>query len=339
MRVLITGGTGYLGEPVLKTLLEQGHELRALVREPGRLKVAGVEAVVGDVLEPATLTSAAQDCQACVHMVGILREDPDRGITFDRLNYRATMNMLAACLQAEVRRFVYVSANGAERALPFPYYVSKARAEVAVDASPLETVILRPSIVYGGAGSEEKNSFIGMLESVFSWAPAVPYWSGDGYGLAPVSAHEVALAVGASLVKREAVGQAYHLCGNEEMSYRDLLKLVRDLGGHKAFLFPLPFKVGQVMSKIKGFPATTDMLEMLRAGNTLPPEAADFHTALDVPAESFKEWLLQRRGGQDALEHDPAEALPRARPTRELYIPRIEDFPPGELPGSGENLS
>ncbi len=337
MRVLVTGGTGFVGEPVLKTLLEQGHEVRALVREPGRLQVAGVEAFPGDVLEPATLASAAQGCQACVHLVGILRENPDKGVTFDRMHYQATRNMLAACLQAEVRRFVYVSANGAERGLPIPYFVSKTKAEVAVQASRLETVILRPSVIYGGG--KDKMSFLKQLEDVFSWAPAVPYFTGEGFGLAPVSAHEVALAIGAVLVKPEAAGRVYHLCGTEEYSYKDLLKLVRDLGGHKAFLFPMPFGLARAMSKMKGFPVTADMLDMLKAGNTCPADEKDFHLPLNVLPESFKQWLLQRRGGEEPPDPDPSEPLQRARPTRELYIPKIEDFPPGELPGSGEKSS
>lgn len=341
MRVLVTGGTGYVGEPVLKTLLEQGHEVRALVRDPSRLRVAGIEPFQGDVLDPATLLAAAQSCQACVNLVGVLREDPERGITFDKLHYQATRNLLTACQQVEMRRFVQMSANGAERGLPYAYFVSKAKAEVAVRASSLEAVILRPSVIYGG--SSDRPSFVGMLESLFSWAPAVPYFSGPGFELAPVSAREVALAIGACLVHPDVAGKSFHLCGAEVYSYKDLLRLVRDLGGHKAVLFPLPFALARLpavwLGKQRWFPATSDMLGMLKAGNIRPAGAPDFHGLLDVPEDSFKEWLLQGRDGQERPESEPAEPLTRAAPTRELYIPRIEDFPPGELPGAGEKNS
>lgn len=336
MRVLVTGGTGFVGAPVLKTLLEQGHEVRALVRDPSRLHVAGAEAFQGDVLEPATLASAAQGCQGCVHLVGILRENPDKGITFDRLHFKATQNILAACLQAEVRRFVHISANGAERAIPMPYFASKARAEVAVQASSMETVILRPSLIYGGSKEREKDSFIGNLESVFSWAPAIPYFLGQPARLAPISAHEVALAVGAALVRPDVVNKAYPLCGEEEFTWKELLTLVRDLGSHKALIFPMPFSWAKGMSRFIGL--TPDMLELLKVGNAQPKGESHFHAPLGVIPESFKQWLLERGGGQQALEAGPEEPLERARPTRELHIPRIEDYPPGELPGSGENL-
>lgn len=308
--------------------------MRALVRDPSRLQVAGVEAFPGDVLEPATLTSAVAGCQACVHLVGILREDPDQGVTFDRLHYQATRNVLAACLQAEVGRFLHMSANGAERALPMPYFVSKLRAEQAVRSSRLPSVIMRPSMIFGGA--RDRQGFVEMIEEVFNWSPGLPYFPGKGFRLAPVSAREVAFAFGAALVRPEAVGQAYHLCGPEVYAYKELLKLIRDLGGHKGFLFPLPYGVAHFLSRFKGFPVTGDMLEMLKAGNTCPEDQPDFHDLLEVPRQTLKQWLIDRK---EAREADPAEALMRARPTRELYIPRIEDFPPGELPGSGENPS
>src|SRR4030042_3607863 len=107
MRVLVTGATGFVGNWVGKELLARGHQVRALVRpgSVGKLPEAGqVEVARGDVLKPETLAYAAQGCDAVIHLVGIIREFPRRGITFERLHVEATHHGVDAAKAAGVRR-------------------------------------------------------------------------------------------------------------------------------------------------------------------------------------------------------------------------------------------
>ncbi|MEW6284160.1 MAG: NAD(P)H-binding protein [Candidatus Eremiobacterota bacterium] len=322
MRVLVTGATGFVGYPLTRILVEQGHEVRALVRNPGKAAQLpeGVEALQGDVLEPATVSSALACCDACVHLVGILREDPDRGVTFDRLHYQATRNVVEACRQNEVRRLLHMSANGAERGLDTAYFASKSRAEAFVQASGLETVVMRPSLIYGGR--EGRPNFVGMIQQNLRWAPAFPYFGDGNYRLAPVSAREVGLAFASALVRPECPGKTYHLCGSECYSYKELLRLVRDLGGYRSVLFSVPFWMAEMPASWFGrqtwFPLTVEMLRMLRAGNVCPAGEPDFHGLLDVPTESFQQWLLAGRGGRPRHGPPPAPPLDRARVTGPL---------------------
>lgn len=292
MRVFVTGGTGYLGSVVLQDLVAAEHEVVALVRDPKRLVVRGVQSVSGSLEDISAWEEALRGCDACVHTVGILREDPDHGVTFEKVHYQYTVNLLRACAKLGVEHFVYISANGVERALPFDYMRTKGKAEQAVRASSLEWTILRPSVIFGGR--PDCYNFVGAIREPLHHAPAFPYFGDGRYRLAPVSADEVSEAVVASLAKPEARGQVYHLCGPETYTYKALLTLMNDIGGFKTRLFPLPWFVVEGAAGLLGgmgwFPLTPTMLKMLKNGNACP-EGVKTGQALEVPFRSFEQWL------------------------------------------------
>lgn len=305
VKIFVTGGTGYVGRGILARLVERGHQVVALVRSSGRLEVGELEWVEGDVLDTSTFESQLQDCDACVHLVGILREYPDRGITFDKLNYQATVNMLRACGKVGVQRFLHMSANGAERGLATGYMTSKAKAEEAVRASPLRSTIFRPSLVY--AGPENRNHFVGVLEEMMSNFPVMAYFGTGDYRQAPVSADNVAEAFANALEDSTTLGGAYHLCGSDTLRYREVLEKIRDSGRFSCRFFSLPLWLGRTavefLGKFDWFPLTEDMLGLLAAENTFP-EGAKGLADLGIQADSFDSWLRQRGG----LDEDPGWA-------------------------------
>ena len=92
MKVFITGSTGFVGREVTRQLIEAGHQVRALVRKESKDKLTDserLELVNGDITEPASLDGLLTGCDAAIHLVGIIREFPDRGITFDALHVDA----------------------------------------------------------------------------------------------------------------------------------------------------------------------------------------------------------------------------------------------------------
>ncbi|MGE0488479.1 MAG: complex I NDUFA9 subunit family protein [Vulcanimicrobiota bacterium] len=298
MRIFVTGGTGFVGTEVLSRLVRAEHEVVALVRDPDRLTVRGVAQVVeGDVTRPDSYHQALENCQACVHLVGILREFPGQGITFEKLHYQATVDLLRSCSRFGVKRFLHMSANGAERAIQTGYMVSKAKEEEAVRASALDWTIFRPSVVYGGR--EDRPSFVSTLVDSMKRLPLLPYFGDGSYRLAPVSVTEVASAFVAALERPESIKQAYHLCGPEVYTYRAVLTMLREAGGHKVRLIPFPFWLMEAASGVLGgfswFPVTDGMLRMLKEGNTCP-ESGLTHIDLGVGPRSFEAWLYEREG-------------------------------------------
>src|SRR5262249_11196589 len=126
MRVFLTGATGFVGRNVLKRLLEEGHTVRALVRDPqkaGRLVQAGVELVPGDVVEGRGLDQGPQGCDAVIHLVGIIVEKGKN--TFEAVHHLGTRNVVEAARRAGVKRFVQMSALGVRADGPAPYQTTK----------------------------------------------------------------------------------------------------------------------------------------------------------------------------------------------------------------------
>jgi len=174
MRVLVLGGTGVLGRNVIPRLLERGHQVRALVRgaaQAAALGRVGVEAVPGDILNPACLPSAAEGCPAVLHLATAVprRGGPQDWSINDRIRVDGTRNLLRAAVAAGVRRYVqqsitflYGDRGGRMADEDAPLQVperlrSAAEMEAMVREAPLEWCILRGGAFYGpGTGRDEE---------------------------------------------------------------------------------------------------------------------------------------------------------------------------------------
>ena len=169
-RVLITGATGTVGYPIARDLVARGDEVRALVRDIDRarkLVPEGVEPVLGDVADRASIDRAVADCELVFHAAGLpeqWRLDTD---DFQRVNVDGTRNLAEAALAAGARRFVYTSTIDVFRwtpGRPFdesvidpdprPTFYERSKQEadrlvVGIAGRGLDTVFLHPAAVYG----------------------------------------------------------------------------------------------------------------------------------------------------------------------------------------------
>lgn len=266
MKLLISGGTGFVGGHVARELLARGHQLRLLVhrRTPA---LEGVGQVEGDVTRLESFEEAVTGCDALINLVGIIREYPARGITFEHLHVQATSNLLDAASKAGVRRYLQMSAAGTRPDAVSNYHKSKHQAEVLVRASGLEWTILRPSLIYG-----PKDAFINMLADQLRLAPVMPVMGSGTYRLQPIHADDVARCFALALEMPETIGQCYELCGNDRLSFNDLLDAVAAALGKSAPYKPhaplgLMQAVIPLLQRIPQFPITSDQLQMLLEEN------------------------------------------------------------------------
>jgi dihydroflavonol-4-reductase len=173
MRTLVTGATGLIGSAVARALLAEGHEVRALVREPERarrLVPAGVGLVAGDVTaEPALLARAFEGNELLFHAAGLPEGWQRDESVFDRVNRGGTRNVVEAARLAGVRRVVYTSTMDVFAAprggtlvegpldpapKPTAYERSKVAAQREVDdavARGADVVTVNPGAVHGPA--------------------------------------------------------------------------------------------------------------------------------------------------------------------------------------------
>ena len=274
MKVFVTGGTGFVGREILAQLLRAGHTVRALVREGSTAKLdepGKIDVHPGDITDAASLAGALEGCDAVIHLVGIIREFPGRGITFEKMHVTATENILAACAEQGVRRFLHMSSNGTRENGSTAYHRTKWQAEQMVRESGLDWTIFRPSLIFG-RGSE----FVKMLTELIRRVPVVPVIGDGQYRMQPVSVAQVAESFVRALEMPESIGAIYHQGGGESFSYDAILDLTgRAMGREKVVKVHQPlFMIKPMIKMLQGFeqfPITEDQLKMLVEGNVCDP--------------------------------------------------------------------
>jgi uncharacterized protein YbjT (DUF2867 family) len=267
MRIFLAGGTGFVGGHVRAALLAGGHSIRVLVHKRGAGSEPGVEEFEGDATLLPSFSAALGGCDASINLIGIIREFPGRGVTFERLHVEATRNIVAAAKAAGVRRHLQMSALGTGPDAGTGYFKSKFRAEQEVRGSGLDYTIFRPSIIFG-----PKDDFVNKLAGLLKGLPAMPVIGDGEYLLQPISGDDVARCFARALELPETVGNTYELGGPQQMSYNALLDTVaRVLGQKNAFKLKNPLAlmrlVTPVLQRLPFFPVTTDQIEMLVGGS------------------------------------------------------------------------
>lgn len=290
MRVLVTGGSGFVGRALVGRLRQDGHEVVAGSR--GGEEVEGAPGVALDVTDFGSVERAfaRAEPQAVVHLVGIIAERGEQ--TFERVHVLGTRHVLAAAPRGA--RFVHMSALGAREDSVSGYFRSKARAEALVRASELPFTILRPSLIFGPG-----DDFFGrVLKNLVSSAPVVPVIGDGSFPFRPVSVEDVATAFARALVRPQTAGQSYDLAGPEQFRFEELLQLeLGALGKHKPLLHvPLALMnlAVPVLQLLPHPPITSDQYAMLIEGNTADPQRA--RAAFDLPMRRLQDELPQLLG-------------------------------------------
>lgn len=262
MKVFVAGGTGFVGGHLIEALRGSGHSVRALVHRRTTFH-SEVEQVEGDVTRRETFENSVSGCDAVINLVGIIREVPARGVTFERLHVQATANMVAAAAGNGVRRYLQMSALGTRPDAVSAYHKTKWRAEELVRGSGLEWTIFRPSMIFG-----PQDGFINMLAAQLRLAPLMPVIGSGSYRLQPIHGDDVARCFAMALKLPETIGQTYELCGADRVTYEELLDMIAvTMGRARPFKPHLPLGVMKMaiplLQKIPPFPITMDQLQML----------------------------------------------------------------------------
>jgi NADH dehydrogenase len=227
--------------------------------------------VEGDVLARQTLDEGIAGCDAVVHLVGIIREHQSRGVTFEHIHVDGTLNVVAAAAEANVRRYLHMSALGTSATARSRYHQTKWLAEEAVRASALPWTIFRPSVIYG-----KGDGFVSMLARMVEKLPVVPVIGEGRQQLQPVPVEQVAEGFRRALARPEAVKQTYEVGGPDAVSMIELIDAIGKALGHprvRKIHIPIGFMriAAGALQGLSSFPLTKDQIAMLEADNTCDP--------------------------------------------------------------------
>lgn len=266
-RVLVLGGTGFVGRQLCERLVRAGHRVTVPTRRAIRARevalLPGVTVVQASVHDPAALAQLLPGHDAVVNLVAILHGSE---ADFERVHVELPRKLAAACLQAGVRRLLHVSALGADPNGPSKYQRSKARGEVVLRDAGLALTVLRPSVIFGSG-----DRFLNLFADLQALAPVVPL-AGAGTRFQPVWVGDVAEALVRALQRPDTVGRAYECAGPDVRTLAELVRLAGHWSGHPRPVFGLPDGLARLqallMELAPGEPLMScDNLDSMRVDN------------------------------------------------------------------------
>jgi uncharacterized protein YbjT (DUF2867 family) len=278
--VTVFGGSGFLGNQVVRALCRRGWRVRVAMRRPhlgGDARLAGdvgqVQLVQANVRNRPSIKRAIENADAVVNLVGILYERGSQ--TFQGTQALGAANIAQLAAEAGVKTYVYISAIGASKDSRSAYARTKAEAEVStLEAVPTAT-ILRPSIMFGA-----EDGFFTRFARMSRLTPVLPLIGGSTR-FQPVYVGDVADAVAAALARADAQGKTYELGGPRSYTMKELLQYITRQIDRPRVLLPIPmlfaaplgYTIG-ALSKLNPFfgpPLTGDQVQNLKADNIVVP--------------------------------------------------------------------
>lgn len=285
MKVLVTGANGFLGGWLTRRLIEEGHEVSALLRKQSdhsELEGLAIKKVWGDVTDLQSLRTALNGQQAVFHLAGVIAYSKKDRALMDKVNVQGTANLLQAMRENSVGELLNLSSvaaigagfvpqqilneNSEFNLTPFNlgYFETKRQAEALVNAAVksdgLRAVSVNPSTIYG-AGDARKGSRNTQLK--VAQGKALFYPQG---GVSIVAVEDVIDGI-MSAFKKGKSGERYILSG-DNLTLKEVFQIIADCSKVKAPWIPIPNFM------MKGVGVIDDCLQGIGLKGPLPSEKA-----------------------------------------------------------------
>ena len=256
-RVLVIGGSGFVGRHLVSALVASGLEVTVPTRRMERANalrlLPTVTVIEADASTPDALARFAIGHDALINLAGVLhsrrgrrdeRGPHDYGPDFARAHVEIPQAAVAACRAAGVKRLLHMSALGASRDAPSEYLRSKGVGEEAVlAADDLAATVFRPSVIFG-----PDDRFLNLFADLAAIFPVLPLACPQAR-FQPVYVGDVVRAYQSALGDPEAVGKRYDLCGPNEYTLRQLVEFACEASGRRRMVMGL----GDSMSTLQAW--------------------------------------------------------------------------------------
>jgi uncharacterized protein YbjT (DUF2867 family) len=279
--ILITGGTGFIGQALIRHLTENGYPVRTLMRpsqkSPGLPKGVPVEVAVSSLSDERGLRAAMVGIDTVYHLASSERGG-GRSSLVD-IDIQGTRRVIQAAADADVKRIFFLSHLGADRASAFPMLKAKAIAEEFVRRSELDYTIIRSSVAFGP--NDGLTTGIARILSAFPWFFFIP---GDGEVLLqPVWVEDLVTCLTWALDNTDTSNRTIDVGGPDYLTFRQIVEFVMEATGVRrsiVSIFPPYLRAFTVLleSIFSRFPTTVFWLDYL---------AANRMTSLDTIPRTF----------------------------------------------------
>jgi NADH dehydrogenase len=274
--VTIFGGSGFIGRYAVRALAQHGWRVRVAVRRPDLAyhlqplgDVGQIHSVQANLRYPDSIISAASGSSAVVNLVGILHQSGAQ--TFEAVQAAGAEAVARAAAEVKAA-LVHISAIGADAKSESIYARTKAAGEKAAFAAVRETVVLRPSIVFG-----PEDDFFNRFAAMARFLPALPLIGGGHTLFQPVFVGDVANAIVTAVEGGAKPQTIYELGGPEVKTFRELIELMLREIERKCLLVSVPFSFAKLqatfLEMLPGKLLTRDQVELLKIDNIVSKKA------------------------------------------------------------------
>ena len=269
MRIAITGGTGFLGRHVARSLAAEGHDLVLIARgcdqtDPAAQSIAGSRFLKIGLEDVASLGAAFAGCEVVIHCAGINREGGEQ--TYQRVHVEGTRNVLNAAREAGARKIILISFLRARPNCGSGYHESKWAAEELVRSSGLDYTVLRCGVIYG-----QGDHMLNHLSHAFYTFPIFAFVGFRDKPIRPNAVEDVVRVVKASVLNGALSKQTVAVLGPETLTLRDAVRRVARIVGRRPLMFPMPvwfhYALGWCVERIMRVPlVSVAQVQMLSEG-------------------------------------------------------------------------
>jgi uncharacterized protein YbjT (DUF2867 family) len=270
--ILVTGGTGFIGQHLVRQLVLQGYEVRILLRpspeSPNLPTGLPIQVAVSSLNDRRGLRAALKDIKTVIHLAGT--ETLGVRSNLDGVDVDGTRSLTVASKEAGIDRILYLSHLGADKASAFPVLKAKAIAESLITHSGVDSTIFRSAVVFG-----PNDNFTNVFAKVIRISPLAVLIPGNGSSLVqPIWVQDLVTCMVMTLENPASANKTYLLGGGETISFLDVLRLIMDRIKITRRTIPMPPGYLRLVSvwleQSRRFPISAYWIDYLAADRICP---------------------------------------------------------------------